>query len=86
MDEEIKAIKKNDTWELATLPILPTGKKTPGVKWVYKLKKNAKGWAERYKARLVAKGYSQRQSIDYDEVLALIACLETVRLLISLVA
>ena len=43
MDEEIKAIKKNDTWELATLPILPTGKKTPGVKWVYKFKKNAKG-------------------------------------------
>ena len=29
MDEEIKAIKKNDTWELATLP---TGKKTIGVK------------------------------------------------------
>ena len=86
MDEEIKAIKKNDTWELATLPILPTGKKTPGVKWVYKLKKNAKGYAERYKARLVVKGYSQRQGIDYDEVLALIACLETIRLLISLVA
>ena len=43
MDEEIKAIKKNDTWELATLPTLPTRKKTPGVKWVYKLKKNAKG-------------------------------------------
>ena len=29
MDEEIKAIKKNDTWELATLP---TGKKKFGVK------------------------------------------------------
>ena len=83
MDEEIKAIKKNDTWELATLP---TGKKTPGVKWVYKLKKNAKGQAERYKARLVVKGYSQRQGIDYDEVLAPVACLETIRLLISLIA
>ena len=57
MDEEIKAIKKNDTWELVTLPI---GKKTIGVKWVYKLKKNAKGEVERYKASLVVKGYSQR--------------------------
>ena len=57
MDEEIKAIKKNDTWEPATLP---TRKKTPGVKWVYKLKKNAKGEVERYKPSLVVKGYSQR--------------------------
>ena len=39
MDEKIKEIKKNDTRELATLP---TGKKTIGLKWVYKLKKNAK--------------------------------------------
>ena len=83
MDEEIKAIKKNDTWELVTLPI---GKKTIGVKWVYKLKKIAKGKVERYKARLVVKGYSQRQGIDYDEVFAPVACLETIRLLISLVA
>ena len=54
MDKEIKAIKKNDTWELETLP---NGKKTTRVKWVYKLKKNAKGEVERYKARLVVKGY-----------------------------
>ncbi|KAK6160335.1 hypothetical protein DH2020_003716 [Rehmannia glutinosa] len=52
MDEEIKSIKKNDTWELAQLP---KGHKAIGVKWVYKVKKNAKGEVERYKARLVAK-------------------------------
>ena len=56
IDEEIQAIKKNDTWELDTLP---KGHKTIGVKWVYKDKKNAKGVVERYKARLVAKGYNQ---------------------------
>ena len=56
MDEEIKAIKKNDTQELATLP---TRKKSTGVKWVYKLQKNAKGEVERYKARLVVKGCSR---------------------------
>ena len=83
MDEEIKAIKKNDTQEFATLP---TGKKSTGVKWVYKLKKNAKGEVERYKARLVVKGCSQRQGIDYYEVFAPVARLETIRLLISLVA
>ena len=83
MDEEINSITKNDTWELATLP---QGYKPIGVKWVYKEKKNAKGEVERYKARLVAKGYSQREGIDYDEVFAPVARLETVRLIISLAA
>lgn len=83
MDEEIRAIKKNDTWELATLP---KGHKAIGVKWVYKAKKNSKGEVERYKARLVAKGYSQRAGIDYDEVFAPVARLETIRLMISLAA
>ncbi|MCF8701902.1 DDE-type integrase/transposase/recombinase, partial [Corynebacterium sp. MC-10] len=83
MDEEIKSIEKNDTWELTSLP---KGHKAIGVKWVYKAKKNSKGEIERYKARLVAKGYSQRAGIDYDEVFAPVARLETVRLIISLAA
>ncbi|GJV20713.1 retrovirus-related pol polyprotein from transposon TNT 1-94 [Tanacetum coccineum] len=36
MEEEIKSIEKNDTWELTTLP---KGQKAIGVKWVYKAKK-----------------------------------------------
>lgn len=83
MEEEIKSITKNDTWELTTLP---QGHKAIGVRWVYKEKKNAKGDVERYKARLVAKGYSQRQGIDYDEVFAPVTHLETIRLIISLAA
>ncbi|KAL5567336.1 hypothetical protein UlMin_030500 [Ulmus minor] len=83
MDEEIKAIEKNDTWELTSLP---KGHKAIGVKWVYKTKRNAKGEIERHKARLVAKGYSQKAGIDYDEVFAPVARLETIRLIISLAA
>ena len=41
---------------------------------------------DRYKARLVAKGYRQKYGIDYEEVSALIAQLNTMRLLISLEA
>ena len=70
MDEEIQAIKKNDTWELATLPKVH---KAIGVKWVYMAKKNAKGDVERYKERLVANGYNQWLDIDYDEVFAPVA-------------
>lgn len=55
MDEEIRSIEKNNTWELVSLPNV---NKSIGVKWVYKARNNAKGEIERYKARLVTKGYS----------------------------
>jgi len=40
MNEEIKSIKKNDTWELTTLP---KRREAIRVKWVYKAKKNTSG-------------------------------------------
>ena len=60
MDDEIKSIKKSETWELTELPrnIQPIG-----VKWVFKKKMNAQGKLERYKARLVAKGYKQKMGL-----------------------
>ncbi|KAL5816417.1 hypothetical protein ACOSQ3_024795 [Xanthoceras sorbifolium] len=83
MDEEIQSIEKNKTWELTNLP---KGRKTIGVKWVFKTKRNAKGEVQRYKARLVAKGYKQKEGVDYGEVFAPVARQETIRLLISLAA
>ena len=87
MNEEIGAIKKNDTWELTDLP---EGQKAIGVKWVYKTKTKTKtnqdGEVEKYKARLVAKGYKQRYGIDYDEVFAPVARVDTIRLLTTIAA
>jgi len=76
MEEEIQSIEKNNTWELTTLP---KDHRVIGVKWVYKTKKNAHGEVERYKERLVAKGYKQRHDIDYEEVYAPVARMETIR-------
>jgi hypothetical protein len=83
MEEEIHAIQKNDTWELTTLPSI---QKAIGVKWVYKIKCTAEGEVSRYKAILVAKGCKQKYSINYEEVFAPVARLDTVRLLIALAA
>ena len=55
MVEEMKALQKNDTWELVELP---KGKKTIGCKWLFTMKHKVDGSVERFKARLVAKGYT----------------------------
>lgn len=81
MDQEIQAIEKKNTWELMKLP---PGGKTIGVKWVFKTKLNENGEVDKYKARLVAKGYCQQYGIDYAEVFALVACLDTIQMVISL--
>ncbi|XXG79690.1 hypothetical protein AAC387_Pa09g0708 [Persea americana] len=80
MDQEIEAIERNDTWELVELP---KGKKTIGVKWVYKTKLNARGEVEKCKPRLVAKGYKQKQGVDYDEVCAPVASLDIIHLVLA---
>ncbi|GJZ66163.1 zinc finger, CCHC-type containing protein [Tanacetum coccineum] len=83
MQKEIDSINKNKTWKLA---ILPDNQKAIGLKWVFKTKRDADGKIIKHKARLVAKGYVQEHGIDYDEVFAPVARMETVRLILALSA
>ncbi|GKD15447.1 zinc finger, CCHC-type containing protein [Tanacetum coccineum] len=83
MEIELDSINKNNTWTLTTLP---PNQKAIGLKWVFKTKRDAKGNIIKYKARLVAKGYVQEQGIDFDEVFAPVARIETVRLILALAA
>nr|GEV95998.1 retrovirus-related Pol polyprotein from transposon TNT 1-94 [Tanacetum cinerariifolium] len=53
MQEEIKALHKNKTWELMPLP---RRRKSIRYKWVYKIKRNDDELVERYHARLMVKG------------------------------
>ncbi|WVZ58506.1 hypothetical protein U9M48_008777 [Paspalum notatum var. saurae] len=74
MEEEME----NKTWELVD-PL--AGCKLIGLKWVYKVKKNERGDVVKHKARLVAKGFVQREGIDFEEVFAPVARMDSVRLL-----
>ncbi|KAJ7967937.1 Retrovirus-related Pol polyprotein from transposon TNT 1-94 [Quillaja saponaria] len=80
MVEEMKALSKNDTWELASLPY---GKRAIGCKWVFTIKRKADGTIERYKARLVARGFTQTYGVDYQETFAPVAKMNSIRVLIS---
>jgi hypothetical protein len=83
MQEEIDFVKQNQTWELADLP---QGYCAITLKWVYKLKRNEAGEIIKHKARLVVRGFVQQEGIDFDEVFAPVARMESVSLLLALAA
>ncbi|MCO5557622.1 hypothetical protein L7F22_011188 [Adiantum nelumboides] len=81
MQEEIKALHADHTWDLVEFP---KERKAIPNKWVYKIKTvDAK---PKYKARLVAKGYVQTKSIDFHEVFSPVVKMTTLRVLFAIVA
>ena len=77
----MRALEKNKTWEVVTLP---KGKTIVGCKWEFTIKYNSNGSLQRYKARLVAKGFTQTYGIDYLETFSPIAKLNIIRVLLSI--
>ena len=83
MEEDISALDRNETWVKCELP---KGKETVGCRWVYTIKFWANGTIKRYKARLVAQGYTQTYGVDYSETFSLVAKIDTIQVLFSIVA
>lgn len=83
MEEEIRMIEKNQTWELVKRPL---NKNVVGVKWIYRLKTDANGNTVKHKARLVARGFTQQHGVDYLETFAPVSRHETIRLLLAVAA
>jgi hypothetical protein len=83
MRDEIASIKENRTWELTKLP---SRHHAIGLRWVFKQKKDESGAVIKYKAWLVAKGYVQQAGVDFEEVFAPVARMESMRLIMALAA
>ncbi|GJW37891.1 putative ribonuclease H-like domain-containing protein [Tanacetum coccineum] len=80
MQDELLQFKLQKVW---TLVDLPNGKRTIGIKWVYRNKKDEIGVVIKNKTRLVAQGYTQEEGIDYDEVFSPVSGIEAIRLFLA---
>lgn len=80
IEEEMKSLKKNNTWTETTLP---NGRQPISCKWIFKIKRDEDGNISRYKARLVARGFQQKREFDYNETYAPVAKLTTLRIMLA---
>jgi hypothetical protein len=83
MHEELENFEKNQVW---TLVEPPRDVNVIGTKWVFKNKQGEDGEVVRNKAHLVVQGFSQVEGLDFEETFALVACFETIRILLAFVA
>lgn len=73
----------NHSWDFVPLP---KGRKLVWCKWVYGTEYAIDGSIDKYKACLVAKGFLLVEGIDYSETFALVAKMNSIRLVLSLAA
>jgi hypothetical protein len=83
LDEEMKSLLENDTWELVERE---PGMKVIPSKWVFKLKRDSEGRINRYKCRLVAGGHRQKYGVDFEETFAPVSKATSLRVLLSIAA
>lgn len=80
VNEELKLLQKNQTWNLVERPV---NRKILKNRWIFKVKLKADGTIDQYKARLVGKGCSQIHGVDYDETFSQVVRYSSVRTLLA---
>jgi hypothetical protein len=79
MEEELNNFKRYEVWELVPRP----KQNMIGTKWVFRNKQDEFGVVTKNKARLVGKGYTLVEGLDFGETYALVARLESIRILLA---
>ena len=82
MQEELNNFTQNEVWSLVERP----KQNVIGTKWVFRNKQDEHGVVTWNKARLVAQGFTQIEGLDFWETYALVARLESIRILLAYVA
>jgi hypothetical protein len=79
MQEELNNFKRNEVCSLVPRP----KQNVVGSKWLFRNKQDEYGVVTRNKARPMAKGYAQVVGLDFKEIFAPIARLESIRILLA---
>jgi hypothetical protein len=82
IQEELNNFKRNKVWSLVPHP----KQNVVGTKWVFHNKQDEYGVVIRNKVSLVAKGYAQITCLDFEETIAPLSRLESIRILLAYVA
>jgi hypothetical protein len=81
MHDELNNFERNKVWNLVERT--KDYRNVIGTKWIFKNKQDANGIVIQNKARLVAQGFSQVEGIDFGATFTLVACLESIRILLA---
>ena len=82
-DAEYASLIGMNTWKLVPRPAKQNIIRN---RWIFKTRRRVDGTIEKLKARLVAKGFTQIKGVDFSEVFAPTTRLESVRILLSIMA
>lgn len=86
IESELKALRKNETWEAIDTASTDNQDLNPlSTRWVF-VKKPMQGGRTKFKARLVVRGFEQRYGINYQETFAPTATYQSIRILLALSA
>ena len=83
METELAQIASHKVWSLVEPP---NNRKPLTMKWVFKIKTAGDNKILRYRARLVVRGFNQIEGLDYQELFAPVARMDTIRVLLAVCA
>ena len=81
MQDEMKSLHENHTYEMVKLPKVMRALKN---KWVFKVKVEEHNLTPRYKARLVVKEFGQIKGIDFDDIFSPDVKISSIRTVLGL--